>query len=349
MTADPFRVALSAGFQKPDGSMTYPSFDLTPLREADGVEVRFLPPGDPIRAVDMEDVDALILLGERFTADSIPTSGRLSIVARFGVGYDTVDVEACTRNDIAVCITPNGVRRPVAVAILTLMLSLTGRLTIKDRLTRQGPEGFAARSDHMGVGLVGLTLGSIGVGNIGAEMFRLAQPLGMKFIAADPYADAATAAELGVELTDMDTVFRQADVLTVNCPLTPETRHLVNAERLASMKPTAFLINTARGPIVDQAALTQALQQGRLAGAGLDVFDPEPPDADDPLFALDNVIVTPHALCWTDQCFAGIGASDVRSVLEVRSGQVPGGLVNQAVAAQEGFTKKLARLAALQA
>ena len=343
MTAETFRVALSSGFVQADGSPAYPSFDLSPLREAADVELRFLPPGDPIRAGEMEDADALILLGERFTAESIPASGRLSVVARFGVGYDTVDVEACTRSGIAVCITPDGVRRPVAVAILTLMLSLTGRLTTKDRLARQGAEGFAARSDHMGVGLAGRTLGSVGIGNIGAEMFRLAQPLGMRFMAADPYADKAVAAELGVELADLETVFRQADVLAVNCPLTPATHHLVNAERLAAMKPTAFLINTARGPIVDQAALTQALQQGRLAGAGLDVFDPEPPDAADPLLQLDNVIVTPHALCWTDQCFAGIGASDVASVLDVRSGRVPGGLVNRAVAEHEGFIEKLAR------
>ncbi len=343
MTAEIFRVALSAGFVQPDGSMTYPSFDLSPLREAAGVELRFLPPGDPIRADEMEDVNALILLGERFAAESIPVSGRLSIVARFGVGYDTVDVEACTRNDIAVCITPDGVRRPVAVAILTLMLSLTGRLMTKDRLARQGAGGFAARSDHMGVGLIGRTLGSVGIGNIGAEMFRLAQPLGMKFIAFDPYADREVAAELGVELVDLEAVFRQADVLTVNCPLTPETHHLVNAERLAVMKQTAFLINTARGPIVDQTALTKALQQGRLAGAGLDVFDPEPPLSGDPLFQLDNVIVTPHALCWTDQCFAGIGASDVASVLDVRSGRPPGGLVNGEVAAQKGFIDKLTR------
>ena len=113
------------------------------------------------------------------------------------------------------------------------------------------------------------------------------------------------------------------------------------------MKPTAFLINTARGAIVDQSALTMALQQGRLAGAGLDVFETEPPDQGDPLLGLGNVIVTPHALCWTDQCFAGIGAADVASVLSIRSGQVPAGLLNVPVTRQKGFIEKLARHAAL--
>ena len=143
----------------------------------------------PLRAEQLEDFDALILLAHRFAPESVPKSGRLAVVARFGVGYDTVDVPACTANDIALVITPDGVRRPVAVSILTFMLALTGKMMVKDKLARQGAPGFAARGEHMGVGLVGRTLGSLGVGNIGAEMFRLAKPFDMKFIAHDPYAD----------------------------------------------------------------------------------------------------------------------------------------------------------------
>ena len=348
MMRDAFRVALSSGFRSPDGDMTFPSFDLSPLSDAEGAELRFLRPGSPLIAEDLEDVDALILLSEEFTSDSIPSSGRLCVVARFGVGYDTVDVGACTASDIAVCITPDGVRRPVAVSILTLMLALTGRLMVKDRLTRQGPEGFNARSDHMGIGLEGRVLGSVGVGNIGAEMYRLASPLGMKFIAHDPFAAASLASELGVDLVDLDTVFTQSDVIAINCPLTPDTHRLVNADRLSQMKSSAFLINTARGPIVDQAALTDALRNNRIAGAGLDVFEVEPPDAEDPILKLDNVIVTPHALCWTDQCFGGIGASDIASVLDIWAGRLPVGLLNHDVAKRPGFRKKLAAYAARQ-
>ena len=339
--AEKFRVALSGDFKKADGSLTYPDFDLAPLRAAPGMEVEFIEPANPVRGDQLEDVDALILLTHRFVPESIPKSGRLGVVARFGVGYDTVDVDACTKAGIALVITPDGVRRPVAVSIITLMLALTGKLMVKDRLTREAAAGFAKRSDHMGVGLVGRTLGSLGIGNIGAELFRLAKPFDMKFIAHDPYADKKVAAELGIELVGIEEVFRRADILTVNVPLSAETRHLVNAERIALMKPTAYLINTARGPLVDQVALTAALQERRIAGAGLDVLEQEPPDPNDPILKLDNVILAPHALCWTDQCFAGNGAADVAAVIEVQHGRVPRGVVNRDVLASEAWKKRL--------
>jgi D-3-phosphoglycerate dehydrogenase len=338
----PFRVALSGDFRKADGSPTFPDFDLTPLAQAKDVEMVFLDNASPIRGDQLEDFDALILLAHRFDATSVPKSGRLAVVARFGVGYDTVDVPACTANDIALAITPDGVRRPVAVSIITFILALTGKMMVKDKLARQGGPGFAARGQHMGVGLVGKTLGSLGVGNIGAEMFRLAKPFDMNFIAHDPFADKGVAAELGIELVSLEELFRRSDILCVNCPLTPETHHIVNAERLALMKPTAYFINTARGPIVDQKALTRVLQENRIAGAGLDVFEHEPTDPDDPLLKLDNLIAAPHALCWTDQCFAGNGAADIRAVLDVMKGQVPRGVVNREVLETDGFKAKLA-------
>ncbi|MCA0431821.1 MAG: dehydrogenase [Proteobacteria bacterium] len=339
-----FRVALSGDFRKADGSPTYPDFDLTPLKEAKDVEFTYLENASPLRGEQLEDFDALILLGHRFGVESVPKSGRLAVVARFGVGYDSVDVPACTANDIALAITPDGVRRPVAVSIITFMLALTGKLMVKDKLARQGAPGFAARGDHMGVGLVGRTFGSLGVGNIGAETFRMAKPFDMKFIAHDPFADKAVCQELGIELVSIEELFKRADILSVSCPLTPETHHIVNAERLALMKPTAYVINTARGPIVDQKALTDALAARRIAGAGLDVFEQEPTDPDDPIFKLDNLIAAPHALCWTDQCFAGNGAADVRAVLDVMKGNVPRGVVNRAVLDKDGFKKKLSAL-----
>jgi D-3-phosphoglycerate dehydrogenase len=234
-------------FRQADGSPTYPDFDLAPLREAPGVELAFLDPRTPIRSEQLADFDALILLMHRFTRESIHPDGRLSIVARFGVGYDAVDVEACTEAGIALAITPDGVRRPVAVSIITFMLALTGKLMVKDRLTRQASAGFAKRSEHMGAGLVGRTFGSLGIGNIGAETFRMAKPFDMHFIAHDPYADPKIAAEIGIELVGMEDLFRRSDVLSISVPLSPDTTHLVNAERLALMKPTAYLINTARG------------------------------------------------------------------------------------------------------
>jgi D-3-phosphoglycerate dehydrogenase len=212
---------------------------------------------------------------------------------------------------------------------------------VKDRLTRLGPEGFAQKTQHMGVGLVGKTLGSVGIGNIGAEMFRLCRPLDMNFIAHDPFVDRKAAESLGVRLVDLETVFRESDFVTVNCPLMPETHHLVNERLLLLMKPTAFLINTARGPIVDQKALTGVLQERRIAGAGLDVLEQEPPDPDDPILKLDNVVFAPHALCWTDQCFAGIGAADVRAVLDIMHGREPTGVVNRQVLSSAAWRHRL--------
>ncbi len=338
---DAFRVALSGDFRKPDGTPTFNDFDLTPLQAAPGVEMAFLDNANPLLGSQLEDFDALILLAHRFDATSVPKSGRLSVVARFGVGYDTVDVPACTAAGIALCITPDGVRRPVAVSIITFVLALTGKLMIKDQLARQGGPGFAARGDHMGVGLVGRTLGSIGIGNIGAEMFRMARPFDMTFIAHDPFADPKIVAELGIELVSLDDVFARSDIVSVSCPLTPETHHLVNAQRLGLMKKTAYFINTARGPIVDQKALTAALQTRAIAGAGLDVFELEPPDLDDAILKLDNVILAPHALCWTDQCFAGNGAADIRAVLDIQHGRTPRGVVNGKILDTPKFKARL--------
>jgi phosphoglycerate dehydrogenase-like enzyme len=338
-----FRVALSGDFLKGDGKPAYPMVDLEPLRQAGG-EVAYVPSVDRVmRAEDLEGFDALILLGSRFDERSIPGDGRLAVVARFGVGYDTVDVPACTKAGIAVAITPDGVRRPVAVTVLTFMLALAHRLFAKDRLTRMGPQGWAMRSDYMGLGLTGRTLGLVGVGNIGAEVLRLAAPLDMRFIAHDPYIAPAKARALNAELVDLETVFRESDFVSIHVPLSQATRGLVGQRLLALMKPTAYLINTARGPIVDQRALHDALASGRLAGAGLDVFEVEPAPADEPILRLDNVIVTPHALCFTDECFAGNGAADVRAVLAAVRGEPPANLVNPEVVETPQWQRRAAQ------
>jgi D-3-phosphoglycerate dehydrogenase len=337
-----FRIALSDDFLKPDGSPAYPNFDLAPLYEKSNVEVVYVPAGKRIRGEDMIGFDALILLATRFERASFPSDDRLSIVARFGVGYDTVDVQACSDHSVVLVITPDGVRRPVAVAIMTFILALTGKMMEKDRLTREGPTGWSQKNAFMGVGLVGKTLGSLGVGNIGSEMFRLARPFDMRFISNDPYVDPHVPESLGVRLVGIDELFEESDILAINCPLSEETEGLVDAGLMARMKPTAYFINTARGPIVDQDALIEVLSEGRIAGAGLDVFAEEPLAAENPLTKLDNVILAPHALCWTDQCFGGIGESDVKAVLEVMHGREPTGIVNQEILEDAAWLDKLA-------
>lgn len=341
-----YRVALSGDFRKADGSPTYPMFDLAPLTSDQDIEVRFVDPVDGVMpAAGLLGCDALILLVPKFAPTSVPADGRLAVVARFGVGYDSVDIPTCNANGIALCITPDGVRRPVAVSIVTFVLALSQRLLIKDQLTREGPSGWAKRSDHMGTGLVGRTLGQLGIGNIGAEVFRLAKPFDLKFIAHDPYVEPRVAKDLGVELVGLEDLFRRADFLSVSVPLSDATRHIVNAERLALMKRTAYLINTSRGPTVDQQALYRALTNGTIAGAGLDVFDIEPVPSDEPILKLPNVIVAPHALCWTDECFANNGAADIAHVKEALAGRVPRSIVNKEVVDNTKFKAKLAALA----
>ncbi len=337
-----FRVALSADFLKPDGGPEFRDFDLSPLTSDPRIEIEYVGAvDDVIPASALENYDALILYAYQMRRSSLPASGRLGIVARFGVGYDSVDVEDLADAGVATVITPGGVARPVAVGILAFILTLMGKLAAKDRLARRGAAGFAEGMGVIGVGLTGKTLGSIGLGNIGAEMVSIMRPLGLKFIAHDPMVSEARARELGVRLVSLEALFRESDIVTVNCPLSKATRGLVNAELLALMKPTAYLVNTARGPIVDQTALTQVLKAGRIAGAGLDVFDPEPPGLHDELLGLENVILAPHNVALTDELIAGCGGLDVKAVLDVMVGREPTGIVQRRVTRHPGWLKRL--------
>jgi phosphoglycerate dehydrogenase-like enzyme len=343
----PFKIGISASLRRPDGSVVIPEVDLSALETDKRICVSTLPDigGEVLTAEHIADNDAIVLMLERIDERSFCDDQSLIAIARYGVGYDTIDTDACTRNGVALAIAPDGVRRPVATTVIGLMLALTLRIPEKDRLTRQSDAGWAVKTNYNGTGLVGRTLAGIGLGNIGAEVFRLAQPFDMRMIAHDPYVDPAIATSLNVELVDLATVFKEADVLTVNCLLNEETRHIVNAERLALMKPSAYLINTARGPVVDERALIDALQQQNLAGAGLDVFEQEPIAADNPLVQMDNVILTPHALCFTDQCMAGLGAADVKACLDVMNGNPPAAVVNTEVLDDPRFTARLSALA----
>lgn len=341
-----FRVGVSADFTLPDGRAAFPSYDLGPLEADPRFEIATLPKAEWNRQVSLEGFDAVVFLGERATADSFPGDGRLVAIVRMGVGYDSLDMAACTANDVAVTIAPPGVRRPMAVAIVTLLLALAGNLMQKDRICRGGGPAWPDRLHWHGVGLEGRTLASIGLGNIGRELFRMAAPYGLTFIAHDPYVDPAAARELGVELVGLEEAFARADFLSFNCPLTAETRHLGDAERFALMKQSAYVINTSRGPVVDQQALYDALVAGRIAGAGLDVFDPEPPAPDDPILTLDNVILTPHSLGFTDHMFARFGEINRAAIQAIARGRAPENVVNTEVLERPGFRAKLASWAA---
>ena len=270
--------------------------------------------------------DAIHVNEPRVTAASVARDDcRVKVFARAGVGFDSVDVTACSAKGILVTNTPIAIRRPVAVAALTLIFALSGRLIVKDRLVREGR--WMDRTSHMGEGLTGRTLGLIGAGGIGQEMIPLARPFFQDILVADPFVDEAVIERLGASKLAFDDLLAQADFLVAACPLNDQTRGLIGADAFSTMKRTASFINVARGPVHDEAALVDALQSGQIAGAALDVTEQEPLDPASPLTAMENVILTPHSLCWTDECFEAIARGALRSVVDVSLGQTPESVV----------------------
>jgi phosphoglycerate dehydrogenase-like enzyme len=296
-----------------------------------------------VTAEQVEGFDLAVSMVPKWTGRTLAGNERLLAVLRVGVGYDMVDVGARHEAGVMLLITPEGVRRPMAVTIITLILALAMRLRIKDRIIREGRWG--ERVHHHGYGLVGKTLGSVGVGNIGHDMFRLALPFGMRHIAFDPMVSQEAVRDIGVTLVDFDTVLRESDFLNISCPLNRQTHHLVGKPELSKMKQSAFLINTARGPIVDETELIEALRSGAIRGAGLDVFEQEPVSPDNPLLRMENVILSPHSLGWTDELFMGIWNQNVRQVSQILRGDLPPeGIVNKEVLSHPGFKKKMKAL-----
>jgi phosphoglycerate dehydrogenase-like enzyme len=290
----------------------------------------------------IDQYDAVIVFGYYFPKESFRGLKRLACLARWGVGYDRIDADACTEADVLLALTPNSVRRPVAEGIFAFIFALAKNLQALDARTRSGRwrEDFECRS----ICVQGRTLGSVGVGSIGGEMFRMARALGFgRLLGYDPYIDPKRAADLGVELVDLDTVMRESDFVAVNTFLSAETRGLVGAHQLGLMKPTAYIINTARGPIIDEKALVETLRARRIAGAGIDVFEQEPPPKNHPLFALDNVIVAPHAVAWTEESMRDNSLDACRNVRAVYEGKAPEALANPKAADRPGVQAKLAR------
>jgi phosphoglycerate dehydrogenase-like enzyme len=300
-------------------------------------------PGKIATRVALNQFDAILSLALKITAESLRGVDRLVLVARWGVGYDMIDVPALTDAGIALTINPNAVRRPVAEAILTLIFALSKDLPELDRAVRHGR--WRGNLRRLGVGVVGKVLGSVGCGNIARELFRIAASLGFgRFIAYDPYVAAETARSVGVDLVSLEDVFRQSDYVTINTLLNESTRGMIGEQQFRMMKPSAYFINTARGPIVDQRALTVALRENRIAGAGIDVFEKEPIDPDDPLLALDNVILSPHALAWTEEIARDNTIESCDHILSVSRGEVPEGLVNREVLANPRWKLRTATI-----
>jgi phosphoglycerate dehydrogenase-like enzyme len=336
-----FRVGVTRDIRAADGGLVFGDIGLEALEQDPAVEWEFLAEDTcELRPEQVRGYDALFVFSPSVTAASLSDADRLTLLARHGVGLDNVDLGACNAHGVLVTVTPDGVRRPMAAGTLAFLLALAHRLPARDRLTRAG-RWQDGRFGEIGEGLTGRTLGVVGFGNIGREILALAEPFGLRRLAHTPRLTAAEAARAGVECVDLETLLRSSDFVCLTCPLTEETYHLIDEERLALMKPSAYLVNIARGALVDQPALTDALREGRLRGAALDVFEQEPVDPDDPILALDNVILAPHAIGYTDEIFRGCVASICESILAVASGRIPRHVANGAVLEHPRVAEKL--------
>lgn len=263
---------------------------------------------------------------------------QLALIARLGVGLDFIDLDACTGRGVAVTIAPRGVTRAMASAAVTLVLALSHRLVQRHECLVSGRWGDG-RFDMLGLGLTGQTLGVIGYGRIGREVVRLLRAWDLRVLVtqrSDPR-------DRDVEFVSLERLLAEADVVVIACPLTSETYHLIDARRLDLLKPTALLVNVARGPVVDQTALARALERGRLAGAGLDVFEQEPVDPSDPILTAPDFVGTPHSLGYWDELFRSCVADACAAVLDVAAGRAPRDVANPAVLESAKFAEKLAR------
>lgn len=281
----------------------------------------------PPTSVQLVEADLLAALpgvfgtvagSEPYTRKVIAASPALKVIARVGVGYDAVDVQAATEHGVVVCTAPGTNQDSVSEHCFMLMLALAKHLHWHQPVIQAG--GWPR---HMNVPLRGKTLGLAGLGRIGQSMTTRAQAFGMKVIAHDPFANAEFAGKNNVQLVSLEELLRTADYVSLHMPLNPQTKQIINAERLALMKPTAYLINTARGGVIDEAALYDTLKNRRIAGAGLDVFAEEPPAQTNPLLKLENVVMTAHTAGVDQLSLADMATKAATCVAEIYQGGWP--------------------------
>ncbi len=336
----PFNIALTADFYNEAGEPRYADLGLNQFEGHDHIDLsKFNEHRGEITPDQLAGYHAALVLTPKVTANSLADSKDLLAISRFGVGYDTVDIAACTANDVLVTITPGAVDRPVAEATIGWMLVLTHNMLQKDRLVRTGQ--WDERSYHMGCELRDRTLGVVGLGGIGRKLVELLQGFGMQQpIAFDPFVSAETLAEIGARQVGLEELLASSDFVSLHCPLNDQTRGLIGSKELELMKPSAYLLNLARGGIVDEDALYDALANHHIAGAALDCFENEPIIAPHRLGELENVILAPHSIAWTEELFRDIGRTACQSLLDLSLGRRPVGAVNPEVFDKPSFMSK---------
>ncbi len=339
-----FHVRLTGDFYTPSGELNFQDIGLSLLEEQPQIAFdHFDEHQMEIAPAQLGPANGVVVLAPNVTKASLAAADDLLAVGRFGVGFDSVDVAACTDADVVLYTTAGAVDYPVAEATLMWMLALLHRVRIKDNLLRTG--NWDKRNDHMGGELRDRTLGIVGLGGIGRALVKLIEPFGMhQPIAADPFVDADQAREAGVEMVDLDELMKSADIVSVHCPLSDATRDIIGRREIEMMKPTAFLINTARGGIVNEDALYDALKSGRIAGAGIDCFVGEPIKAHHRFSELENVLLAPHSIAWTNEFFLDIGRAVCQGMIDLSLGRRPHLVINPQVLDRPGFKEKWARL-----
>ena len=344
MSARKFIVALTADFYDSAGTPKFRDIGLSVLAGQPHIEQRvFKENRKQVGADQIGDAQGVIVLTPLVTADSVSKADNLLVVARFGVGYDNVDVQACTAANVLVTITVGAVDRSVAEATIGWMIALSHNFRIKDTLFRKGQ--WDERAKYMGGELRDRTLGVIGLGGIARKTIELLRGFGMNPpLAFDPFVSPETSASLGVRVVPLDDLLAQADFVSIHCPLTEKTRGLIGARELALMKPDSYLLNTARGGIVDEDALYDLLKNGRIAGAALDCFAQEPVNTPHRFAELDNVLLAPHSIAWTNELFRDIGRAASQVMVDLSLGSKPGGVLNPEVFDRQAFQAKWARL-----
>ncbi len=295
------------------------------LLEENGVKVIELPPGaDEAALQEMSHLaDALITRGGiKVTGTTMISSPKLKVVGVHGIGCDHIDLEAAKELGKVVLNTPTALTESVAEMALALLLALTRRVVSADKAVRAG-EWSRKYSDLVGSELMGKTVGVVGLGKIGSAVARRLRAFDVELIYFSRTRKEELEAELGIEKVDFDELLRRSDVITVNLPYTRETHHLLSTKEFDLMRDGVYIVNTARGRIIDQRALVKALQDGKVAGTALDVFEVEPLDPDSPLTEMDNVILTPHLSASSLEAMKRMAVQVARGVLQVLNGEMP--------------------------
>jgi len=314
------------------------------LLESAGVEVLLSPDKKPeIVGPMLKDVQAVLLrTGIFFGKALMNQADDLWPITRTGAGVDNVDIPAATERGILVTCVPGANTRTVAEHALALILALVKQLPRLDREVRQ--DNFTIRYKSLPRDMAGKTLGLVGLGRIGSELGRMChEAFGTRVLAYDPYLPSEVQNELKswVEFCDLEMLLRTSDIVSLHTPLSPATEKMIGVRELEWMKPGAYLINASRGGVIDEAALIDCLRERKIAGAGLDVFAEEPPEKNNPLKTLDNVILTPHVAGLTLECGIRIAVFAAQAVVDLFQGKRPSGMVNPEVLSEPRWSQRL--------